>query len=303
MEINIMRWFVLLSLLVVSCFSVSAQQWTPFTLHNGHVKMPVKVADIETYALLDSGAQINAINKAFVSKHDLKFAQGDRINLQGVFGTEIVAQLNNVPVELFGTEFDLDNLAPVSLGHHSTGLILGAGFFSSFVVQIDYPNSRIRFIPRKAANVKKFENIKMTSQKGTGEPLVKISINKEKPFWVLLDTGNSGGLFIDRFFAESLGLTEQVVESSVTAGANRLGVTESTRVEELQFGPYTLENVLVSMPAYGQGANVSGRPDLPTGSRIKAKRQRGILGYDVLQHFVLTLDYKSGHGHIGLPEE
>lgn len=37
-------------------------------------------------------------------------------------------------------------------------------------------------------------------------------------------------------------------------------------------------------------------------SRLKSKKVRGILGYDVLKHFILTVDYAEGLGHIAIPE-
>ena len=40
-------------------------------------------------------------------------------------------------------------------------LILGSGFFRSGILQIDYPNSRLRFLPKKAVNL---TNLKMSSR-------------------------------------------------------------------------------------------------------------------------------------------
>ena len=296
-----MRWLAITFSLLILSFSCLGQEWIPFKLDGGHVKIPVKVADIETYAMLDSGSQINAINKAFVNKHKLTFDKGPSIKIAGVFGTETLPRLNNIPLEILGASLNLDGLPPLSLGHHSTGLLLGAGFFSSFVVQIDYPNSKMRILPRGSINLKEFQNIKMRSQRGSGAPIVNISINKSKPFWITLDTGNSGGLLIERSFATSLELTEKVTHSEISSGANNIGVTEHLRVNELKFGPYTLENVLVSMPAEGQSIQVESNTAL-TGTRIRSKKSRGIIGYDVLKHFVITIDYKGGHAHIGVPD-
>lgn len=295
--------FVVCTLFFSTNTAVAAvTDWVPFTLHNGHIKIPITISGIETHALMDTGAQLNAINEAFIAKHELDYTRGGQIRVRGVFGEETKSMFNNVPVNIFGFDTDLDSLTPVSLGHHSTGLLIGAGFFSSFIVQLDYPNSRMRLLSKDTVNLREFENIRMESQQGSGEPLVQVSFGADSsPFWVLLDTGNNGGLLIDRSLANRLSLVDENTASSISSGVNATASVASLRVDEFVFGPYTLENVLVSFPEEGVNANLSDQYSF-TGTRIKSRRQRGILGYDILKHFVVTLDYASGHAHIGLPE-
>ena len=69
----------------------------------------------------------------------------------------------------------------------------------------------------------------------------------------------------------------------------------------MQFGPFELENVLVTIPAEGKNSYLDSQYE-KTGSRLKGKKVQGIIGYDVLKHFLITVDYKGGHAHIGLPE-
>ena len=40
-----------------------------------------------------------------------------------------------------------------------------------------------------------------------------------------------------------------------------------------------------------------------TGSRIGGKRVVGLIGYDLLKDFVVTLDYRYGKLHIALPQK
>ena len=47
--------------------NAAVSQWTDFTLDNGHVFFPVNIEGIPTRVMLDSGAQINSINKAWNS--------------------------------------------------------------------------------------------------------------------------------------------------------------------------------------------------------------------------------------------
>ncbi|BDX06423.1 pepsin/retropepsin-like aspartic protease family protein [Planctobacterium marinum] len=289
--------------LIFSCLSFAGvSEWVDFELKNGHIKIPVKLSGIDTYALLDTGAQGNSINPNFVRKHGLQFTKGQRFRVTGVFGEEMRRAYNNVPTTIFGADLELDDLIPVNLGGTETGLLIGSGFFSRFIVQFDYPNQRMRIVTRDVLRLGDIENIKVESQRGSGEPLVRVSFGEDSdPFWVLLDTGSNGGLLIERSLARKHNLLEKITSSSMSSGVNSTAITENLRVEELIFGPFTLENVLVSVPAEGESANLVDQNRL-TGSRIKSRKQEGILGYDVLKHFVLTLDYRAGHAHISLPE-
>lgn len=277
-------------------------QWVDFKLENGHIKVPIKIEGIDTFAILDTGAQLNAINKAFVGKHNLTFTKGGKVRIDGIFGEKVFNKFNGISVSIFGVDMELDGAPPLSLGHHSTGLLLGSGFFSQFIVQIDYPNNRLRVMTRDVMNLSEFENIRAESQRGSGEPLVRVALGNDESFWALLDTGNNGGVIIERSYAESLGLIDKVTSSSMAMGATSMAVTESTRVPELVFGPYTLENVLVSFPAEGQSIVIEKQSSI-SGTLRKSQKQQGILGYDILKHFVLTMDYAKGQVHIGLPEE
>ena len=56
----------------------------------------------------------------------------------------------------------------------------------------------------------------------------------------------------------------------------------------LRVGPYTLENVIVTVPGAGEKTSV---------------RKEGILGYDVLRHFLITMDWDRQQMHIEVPPE
>ncbi len=299
-----MKSLIVLSLFFYSVKSVAgATQWIDFTLENGHVKIPVAVADIDGYALLDTGAQLNAINPRFINKHQLSFNKGKKVRVQGVYGIEDKTSYNNVPTSFFGISTELDNLTEVNLGFHTTSLLFGAGFFQQFAMQLDYPNQKMRLITHDAIKLHELENIKMQTQKGSGMPIVEVGLQDGETVWLLLDTGNNGGLVIERKVARKMGWLDNLdVEAGISMGANTLATTESFRIPSLKFGPYELENVLVSVPAEGQTAYLESQYEA-TGSRIKGRKVQGLIGYDVLKHFLITIDYKNGHAHIGLPEE
>lgn len=276
--------------------------WIPLTVENGHISIPVTVAGIEGKAILDTGSQLNALNRNFRKKHSLEFSKGKKYRIAGVYGEEEVDSFNKVPVNLFGSEVNMNGVADISLGFHSTSLLLGAGFLEQFIIQLDYPNARIRFITHDTLDLEALQNIEFQSQMGTSMPIVKVGLG-ESSAWVLFDTGNSGGLLMNKSKIETLQLHDSPKGAqSLSIGAtNHVAVLDNYRVPELQFGPYTLENVLVSVPTDNQKVMLGERYKT-LGSHIRGKKVDGILGYDVLQHFLITIDYKNGHAHIGLPE-
>ncbi|MDX1391868.1 MAG: aspartyl protease family protein [Rheinheimera sp.] len=297
-------FFVAMTLVGFAGHSVAEiTPWTEMKVHNGHIAIGVTVSGIETYAVLDTGSQLNAINRAFRTKNALTLKKGSKINLNGIHGAEKIDSFNKVPVSIFGVDIQLNRVADIAMGHHSQGILLGAEFLSQFVIQMDYPNQRIRFITHDSIDMAKLENIEFQQHKSQSMPLVKIGLGPEKETWVLFDTGNNGGVLFDKSFAQAMNWPNSLTETqSRSVGAtSHVSVMSNYRIPELQFGPFTLENVLVSVPVDGKLNLLEQHRE--TGSRIRGKRVQGVLGYDVLQHFVITIDYKNGHAHIGLPQE
>jgi len=70
----------------------------------------------------------------------------------------------------------------------------------------------------------------------------------------------------------------------------------------VKFGPYEIGDVKVSFLAEGQKTNLESQYER-TGSRIGGKRVVGLIGYDLLKDFVVTLDYRYGKLHIALPQK
>lgn len=293
--------FVFLTLHSTMLFA-GATKWMDFKLDDGHVKVAIKTSGIDGFAILDTGAQINSINSAFIKKNQLEYEKGRSIQVKGVYGVSKREAYNNVPVEFLGSDLALNDLVKVFLGHHSNQLLLGAGFFNNFVVQLDYPSKKIRLVTRDAIKMSELANVEMKFDRASGHPIVKIGLNDDTSAWLVLDTGNSGGLLLKRSLANSYSWLDKFETSTSTAmGVNATGVNEVFRLPTVKIGPFTLENVLTSVPAKNQKNNIFVKGKSNLGSRIQSKNIKGLLGYDVLKHFIVTIDYKGGHMHISAP--
>lgn len=282
-------------------------EWFPFTLDDGHILVEVEVDGIPTTAILDTGAEINGVNEAFINAHNLKFTKAGRTRINGVYGEDIRDRYNGIPVKLFGVDLTLNKLVNLKFGGRDRGLILGAGFFDDFVTQIDYPNQRIRLINKESIDMAKLRNVRAERDATSYMPIININLNNQKNAWLMLDTGMNGGILVERSIVRSKGWLDgqfKVVQSD-SAGVTRKQQIESFLLPSVTVGPFELENVIVSTPIEGQDITIADDvgEKTRTNSRIKGKRIDGLLGYDVLKHFVLTIDYDKGYVHFGLPED
>jgi len=298
-----LRIFTVLLTLTLPLFThAGVSEWTDFQDYNGHIRIPVTVAGIEGYGILDTGAAVNAINKSFLIKHQLTYKKGQEIHIKGVHGKVKTKVLKNITVDIFGYPIPFKEMVPLSIGRHENIVLLGSSFFKLFVFQIDYPNQRLRIMTRDSLDMDTLENIKMRLDPQSGIPIVTVSIGNGKKLRLLLDTGNSGGILMPRKVAKRLDLLDKYPqEQSLSGGVTKTVVADNFVLPELKFGPYTLENVSMVVPVKGSGSKMFERK-VVTGTRIAKRNPDGILGYDVLKHFVLTIDYKTGDMHVGTPE-
>ncbi len=298
----ILKPFTLLLIFISSIANSGVSEWINITLENGHIKIPVQVEGIEAMAILDSGAQANGISERFKNRHKLTFGTGRKVNVIGVHGKERRNTYKNVSVEMLGAQMKFDDLVSLNFGGRNDALLLGAGFLATYIVQIDYPNEKIRFLTRDAMKLGDVVNIDIRTQKGSGTPIVKVNLNNQKDVWLVLDTGNSGGVLLERRIAKQNNWLDMYpVIESWSSGAISSGYTETFSLPIFTIGPYELENVTISVASEGSKMNISSQSERAF-SRIKGTRVQGLLGYDVLKHFILTLDYKKGQAHLGLPE-
>jgi len=162
----------------------------------------------------------------------------------------------------------------------------------------------MRVFPRDALNLKKLKNVDSKRDPAGGSPLVRVKLDG-RAVWLGIDTGNSSGIIVDR----SIALREKWLEkynnqTGIAYGAVSGGEKITFNLDSLEIGPFELGNIMVSIPPKGKTWNMFKR-ESKTGSNIRQQRgkSRGLLGYDVLKHFVVTIDYKSGYVHIGPPED
>lgn len=304
-----LRWMIaglLCNALVLanSAATAAVSEWVDLDIGSGNLRIPSSISGIPGFSIIDTGASTNAINSVFLRKHNLKFTRTARsVRVEGVFGKTQQSIYAVIPVTLFGTELKFKRLVDLNLGKEDKQLIIGAGFLNNYIVQFDYPKKRFRLMSRDTLNLKKLKNVTSRKDKQTGAPIVKTSLNDEEELWLMLDTGNSGGVLMPRKYAARNDWLERFGHVSNQArGVVRSGNIDTFNLPKLTIGNIEVENPIISVPADGEKAQIFKAHAPRVGSNIKIQRKaQGILGFDVLQHFVVTVDYKSGAVHMGLP--
>ncbi len=300
-----MRSFVALLLMFVSAPVIAgATPWIPFEIENGHIYLPITLNGEPARALLDSGSEGNAISMAFLESHEGNYSRGQAIIVRGVNSEVTTHYVNDVQFGMHGAEFEVDDLMPFD--DASFDFIIGLPFFNQFVVQIDYLEKQLRLVTHDAIDMKKFANVKMKRAANSVQPMVRVDLNGEDKIWLIFDTGSNGGVFIQRMRAEEHDWLERYATetSSVTGFTGESAGVDVFKIPTLTIGPFTLENVLVKVPEKGGKINLGQwRPgEWTTGTKIKRTQNAdGILGYDVLRHFIVTVDFKRRRLNLDVP--
>lgn len=279
--------------LCLALFSPSIwADWEPFTLEHGNIVIEVEVAGRPARAILDSGASVNMIRGEIVEEHGREFKTSGQVEMQGVYGKQKVPMYSDIPIKMFGADVVLNDA--VSIPDLGVEILVGGGFFRNAIVQIDYPKSRIRRLSEKAVDMKKHANVPMKRIRGSRFPAIQVEHNGVEA-WLLFDTGNSGGMLVKRRFATDSGwLNEQTeVTQKMAAGIFETADVLNFHLDSFRVGPYELDNVSIYVPVE-DNTNDFGQyfRERTIGTRIKKGVQaKGIVGYDVFKHFIVTIDY------------
>ena len=294
------KWILISVLTILLIPNLQAVDWVPFELRNGHITIEIEFNGEPGTAVLDTGAEMNAVSGMMTHKYADDFSESKKIRVQGVNGIQERYTFSNIPVKIFGVELTMHKMVEMNLAGNA--ILLGAPFFQNFITQVDYPNQRMRILPRDAVDMKAVANLNIKQRRGGYLPAVNVDING-KSTWLLLDTGSTGGLYISRKLARENNWIPETVSEGYSIGVNKIAETAGFNISSLKIGPYELENIPTRIPAEGEKDTLKGKyGGRSTGSHLgKGAVTHGLLGYDVLKHFVLTIDYRGYKAHIVAP--
>ncbi|MFN3559227.1 MAG: aspartyl protease family protein [Brevundimonas sp.] len=260
--------------------------WMPFNLVAGtRIYIPATVNGTATELLLDSGAEMTVLDKAFAEELGLE-ASGE-VAAVGTGGVGTARFAQHVNIQLGDISFTDRTVAVIDLAQISQALgrplpvILGKDAFNALVIDMDFAGQRIAFHEAEAfAPPEGATEVPLTS---TGAlRAVPLSIEGRPPALFDLDTGNGSALLIYPAYAEAEGLMANRTASTVMSGAVG-GLRESgiTTIQSLSIGGFEVRDIPAIFPPAGPSA-------------VDSDRTVGNVGMGVLARFRMITDFDGG---------
>lgn len=274
------------------------QGWIPLASEHGELTIEITVNGEPAEVLLDSGAQLNAVSTRYAERAGIEPDVHRRVRVTGIFGEREVYRSQTFRMDVGGAVVPMTGMTMMPDMRHD--MIFGQAFFEALTVQIDYPGNRIRFLPSKLVDFEPNVDFRWGR---SDQPLVKASINGRK-VWMLLDTGNSGFCILTRDTVRRNDFDEfQIKEARVSGrGINTGGDMHLVLLDRLELGPFRFGDFVAAYASQpNEGLDKRRARQL---SRIKRANTRhdGILGYEVMRNFVVTMDLGNKRVHLGMPE-
>lgn len=266
--------------------SAPSTGWLPFEFfRRQRIILPAVVNGFETYAILDSGAEMTALDTEVARAAGLTGTGS--VTAEGTGGTAEVQFASDVAILVGDLELRDVTVAILDLGELGRRLlgrpipvILGKEIFNETVVDIDYPNSRIAF-----------HDPALWSYEGGGTTValpeladsrvVEISVEGGEPILASFDIGQGSALALFEAYVKGSGLLEGR-RSSTRRGGGVGGevISPITTLRTLNFGGVQFQNVPVTLSLGAEGS-------------FDTEREQGNLGTDIYSRFRMIVSYGS----------
>ncbi len=258
----------------------NAAEDVPFRFIENHLYVPVVTDGIEHLWILDTGAGMSVISRAFADGLGLK-TEGNLKGL-GAGGTVDVGFAELPPFEVEGISFDSQKVAVIDMSELTRRLgieiagILGYDFLSRFVTKIDYANELVSFYdPESFTYTGRGTRLDAHIKESVFETSATLD-GKHSGTW-LFDIG-AGMTHLDANYARREGYPEKSGALRMGHGAGNEYQLKVVRAESMELAGFELDRPGVSF-AYG------GTDTVFTADKL------GILGNSVFRNFIVFVDY------------
>lgn len=251
--------------------------------------IPVIVNDsLHEKFILDIGSGSTLLTSEFAQKQNIIISSyKDAIAAGGTvkvgLGKVKSIKFGEVRYENFevGITDDIKKIA-MAIGKPKISGNLGYSFFKGHILYINYPEKKLRIAsPENYAMPQANKNRFMLANTSKPVVVVEVYINGKGPYAFILDTGASV-TNISGELADSLGLA-LTAGPEITAGGGKLK-TSVGMLSEVKLGNDKEKNLTVLVVGY-----------LDMLSKATGKKIDGVLGYDFMKHYKITIYYPAGN--------
>lgn len=268
-----MRLLFALLLLVTATAAAAAPGRIEIT--NGRLFLPVEVNGVSVPGLLDSAAEVTAVDDGLAARLNLTLAGSQEA--KGTGGTATIRFAHGVRLAAAGVTLPAATVAVLDLQdvvarliRRPTDVIVGRDYFDAGRMRIDIGRGEAGPVARQG------------KPKGRLFPLVTIrgveafpaSVEGQPQVWADFDLGNGSEVLVGRAYAERIGLTAAGRIKGKRLGGGIGGAVERDLVvlKKLQVGGRTYRNVAAAIDPLPNAADLN-------------------IGTSILKDFVITTDF------------
>ena len=260
--------------------------------HGGLMEVAVAVNGTPIHAVIDSGAQFSAIDRALAERLQLQRNVAAPLVAFGVSGGPMLTHTVRLDLALPGLAVTglraaaLD-LAPLA---QATGrefqMLIGRDLLRRVVIEADFPLRRVRFLtPGAYAPPPDARTIVLAD--GTRGPMIRVQVEAAAPIEVLVDTGSAGVLALSDDAAREAGLLHpgRAVSQAHSVSLGGLSLDRRVTARAVTIGNLTLRDVDIQV--YRPAAN--------------APAPSGLLGTGLFSRYRMALDLAGDRLHLVPP--
>lgn len=251
----------------------------------GVIEIDATVKGTPIRAVVDSGAQFSAIDRALAERLDLPRTLAAPILAYGVSGGPMMTHTVRLDLAVPGLAVPnlraaaLDLAAIAQITGRDFQLLIGRDVLSHLVVEADFPMRRARFLARDAYRVPPDAHAVPLVRSGRG-PMATVVVENAPPLQVLVDTGASAVLALSETAAQDAGLLApgRPVTQAHSVSLGGLALNRRVTARRVVVGDVELPDVEVQIFTPGPGA--------PAPS--------GLLGTGLFGRYRMALDLAAG---------
>lgn len=268
-----------------------AAEWIPVNLYlDGYLEIAGQVVGRDVRVMLDSGAGITVLDRAFAEEIGLVLQEAGTI--QGIGGEVPLFVAGGVSVSIPGVTLRDATVAVLDLGEIADKLgrgfevILGVELFTRAVVTVDYPSRRVRVEPPHAYEpASGARSVRLLSRGGI--PAVRCRFEDLPETLCDIDTGSNSTIDIVAHYVEEFDMIDgrPMVSRIATGGVGGIIETPVSTLEAFSFAGVPVGSTPANFMAEAVGS-------------LDTDEIAGNIGAGVLRSFVLVFDHPGMRLHV-----
>lgn len=236
-----------------------ATPWIPFAGRGDLIELQARIGDTPVRALIDSGAQISAVDRGLAERLGLPVPFAAPILAYGLSGAPQLARTVRLDAVLPGLVAPRLRAAALDLARLSTltgrplDLILGRDLLAVVVLEADFARRAARLVASEAFRPDVRARVVALARRG-GAPTLPARIDGHA-LDLLVDTGSSGGVALTEAAARRIGLLTSDRPSTSTASVGVGGLIAGRAVEAraVEIAGERLPSRVVQVYRHGRG--------------------------------------------------